>query len=136
MAQKLMGNVLVVDDQDNWRDAIIDLLSQDGHTTESAKSFEEAVQKLSEKSFDIAILDVRLVDQDILNIQGVELLKQIKARAQPPKVVILTGYPESIREGILEKYDADALVLKVPSNLGFSGKEFKERIQSLLAGIS
>jgi len=129
---KVTGHVLVVDDQVNWRKALINLLTKEGYLVNAVACFEEAVEKLSHDEFDLVVLDVRLVDRDTFNIQGLELLGLVKAREPAPKVVILTGYPESIREGVLEQYGADALVLKVPPGSKFDSKGFKEQVRKLL----
>jgi CheY-like chemotaxis protein len=111
---------------------LVDLLSAEGHTIEAAACFEEARGKISQQVFDLVILDVRLADKDVFNVEGLELLQLIKAQTPSPRVVILTGYPESIPTGTLEKWKADALILKVPSGSRFDSEGFKEKIQNLL----
>jgi CheY-like chemotaxis protein len=132
MKTKITGRILVVDDQDNWRKALTSLLSGEGHTVETVACFEEAVEEISQGAFDVVVLDVRLVDTDVFNTQGLELLRLAKAQATAPGVVILTGYPESIRDGILEEYGADALIFKVPPGSRFDSKGFKEQVWKLL----
>jgi hypothetical protein len=56
----------------------------------------------------------------------------IKGQTPSPSVIILTGYPESIRTGTLEKWKADALILKVPPGFRFDSEGLKERVQNLL----
>jgi len=132
MKKKITGRVLVVDDQDNWRKALASLLSKEGYTTKTASCFEAATREISQGTFDLVVLDVRLVDKDIFDVQGLELLQHAKAQESAPRVIILTGYPESIHEGVLEKYGADALVLKVPLGSRFDSRGFKEQVQKLL----
>ncbi len=132
MNSPMTGCILVVDDQENWRKALTDLLTKDGHSVMTAASFEEADVALAKTQFDIVVLDVRLVDNDIFNVYGLELLQKIKAQKNAPRVMILTGYPESIHDGILEKYGADSLVLKVPPGTRFDSRSFTKQIQSLL----
>lgn len=132
MSEDNSSSVLIVDDQQNWRDVLKNLLKQEGLAVHTASSFDEARKLLGTYKFSIVILDVRLEDQDIYNIQGIELLKTIKSQNPEARVVILTGYPESIREGVLERYSADALLLKVPSGSKFDIKGFKDKIHELL----
>jgi two-component system response regulator RegX3 len=132
MISKRNINILVVDDQENWREALTILLTEEGYKIKAAEYFEDAIRELEQKKFDLIVLDVRLVDPDIFNVQGVELLKIIKNQENAPKVVMLTGYPESVRDGILSEYGADALILKVPPNSKFDSQAFREKIQSLL----
>jgi DNA-binding response OmpR family regulator len=131
MRSEITGRILVVDDQDNWREALASLLTKEGHTVQTLARFEEAVEVISRDTFDLVILDVRLVDTDVFNVQGLELLRIVKAQKTAPKVIILTGYPESIRIGVLE-YGADALVLKVPLGSRFDSDSFKGQVQRLL----
>ena len=102
MNSKTAHNILVVDDQENWREALTLLLDGEGYKVETAEYFEDAIHFLSKMHFDLVILDVRLVDPDVFNVQGVELLRLIKSQKNAPKVVMLTGYPESLRDGVIE----------------------------------
>ena len=127
----LKRSILIVDDQDNWRKALTSLLTQEGHTVKTLSRFEEAEKEISQSAFDLVILDLRLVDAEFFNVQGLELLRLVKAKKAAPRVIILTGYPESLRLGVQE-YGADALVLKVPQDSRFDIKGFKAQVQSLL----
>lgn len=124
--------ILVVDDQDNWRAALTSLLEQAGHDVHTIGRFEEAKEELTESAFDLIVLDVRLVDEDIFNVQGLELLQLAREGGVDSKVVILTGYPGSLREDVPEKYGADEIMLKVPSGSRFDIRAFKQRIEELL----
>ena len=130
MTQQTPPCILVVDDQENWREALTDLLLDEGFCVAIAASFEAALQELEKARFAVVVLDVRLKDNDIFNVQGVELLKVIKSQPNAPKVIMLTGYPESVRDGILDLYQADALILKVPRQASFDPTAFIEQIHS------
>ncbi len=132
MNSEMTGRILVVDDQDNWRDALVSLLSKEGLAVKTIAHFAEAKEEISQEQFDLVVLDVRLVDADIFNVQGIELLQMVKAEGTAPKVIILTGYPENIRNGVLERYGADALILKVPPGSRFDSQGFKEQVRRLL----
>ncbi|MHA2275153.1 MAG: response regulator [Candidatus Kariarchaeaceae archaeon] len=132
MKTKIKYSILVVDDQDNWREALTQLLSTEGYTIKAVASFKEAKEQIALNIFDLVILDVRLMDIDVFNVQGIELLRLVKDQEPAPKAIILTGYPESIRKGVLERYGADALLLKVPEGSRFDTKGFKEKVKTLL----
>jgi CheY-like chemotaxis protein len=131
MSSKTSGHILVVDDQDNWRKALTCLLGDAGHTVKTAACFEDALDEISHDTFDIVVLDVRLVDADVFNVQGIELLRLLKTQKTVPGMIILTGHPESIRPQVLEEI-GDALVLKVPPGSKFDRKGFKDKILKLL----
>lgn len=125
--------ILVVDDQGNWRRMLRTLLEQEGYDVQEAINFIEAKTRIDSSIFDLLILDIRLVDEDIFNVQGLELLKLAKSQQPSPLVIILTGYPEIIREGVMKSLGADALMLKVPKGGRFNNNEFKKQVRTLLA---
>ena len=125
--------ILVVDDQGNWRKLLRTLLEREGYEVQEADSFEGATEKISNTLFDLLILDLRLVDEDVFNVQGLELLKLAKSQNNPPSVIIFTGYPEAIRAEVVNSLGIDALLLKVPAGGRFNGSEFKQQVRSLLA---
>jgi two-component system response regulator RegX3 len=132
MESRIIGRILVVDDQDNWREALTSLLSTEGYEVRAVSCFEDAAEEISQGVFDVVVLDVRLMDTDVFNVQGLELLRLAKGQEKAPRAMVITGYPESIRDEVLEEYGADALVLKVPPGSRFDSKGFKERVRELL----
>lgn len=130
---KVTGRILVVDDQENWREALVSLLHQEGHVVETCATYEETIIKVEESEFDLLIVDVRLVDSDLYNIQGVELVRFVKEQLGVAKTILLTGYPDSIRESALNHRWVDALVLKVSPDSGrFDSRAFKDLVENLL----
>jgi DNA-binding NtrC family response regulator len=132
MNSQVSGHILIVDDQANWREALTSLLSIEGFHVIAVATFEEAKHMLSQEAFDLIILDVRLSDADTFDVQGIELLRQAKSQTPNPKAIILTGYPESVRSGVPERYGADAFLLKVPPHLAFDTKGFRETVKRLI----
>ena len=132
MGEQIKGRILIVDDQENWRMALVSLLATEGYAVETAAHFEEAEIAIRQMILDLVVLDVRLADTDVFNVQGLELLKLIKTKKVPPKVIILTGYPESIREGVLKRYGADLLILKVPPGSKFDSEDFLHQVKALV----
>lgn len=133
MMDKNAKQILIVDDQDNWRKALEKLLGQEGYIVETVASFKEAKDRILQAVFDLLVLDVRLTDADVFNVQGLELLRLAKSQERVPAVIILTGYPESIRKGVLKRYNADALMLKVPPGARFDPQAFKNKVRELLS---
>lgn len=132
MSNKMRGNILIVDDQKNWRDALTDVLTKEGYAVKTAATFEDALKEISEDKFDLLISDVRFEDKFSSDIQGIELLSVVKSKTGSPRVMMLTGYPESIPDGVLERYNADDLVFKAPEGSRFDTNGFKEKVQELL----
>jgi CheY-like chemotaxis protein len=78
--------VLVVDDDADWRDAMVWCLSELGYRATVASSGEEALKRLSAERFSVMLLDLRMPGMD-----G----EQVAARLPPgsPHIVFLTGAP-------------------------------------------
>jgi DNA-binding NtrC family response regulator len=127
MPSPTMHNVLVVDDQANWRAAISTLLQTRGLEVDEAKTFQEAQAKIGDHAYHVVVLDVRFVDEDPFNVQGLELLRYIKALSPATKAVILTGYSNSIIEG-----SSMEVFHKVPPGSRFDSVGFAARIQELV----
>lgn len=85
MAKK--GNILVVDDEEVMRDVLESLLSQDGYRVELAKTGEEGLAKLSERSYDVILLDVSMP-----GIGGLRTLEEILKLDREAVVIMITAY--------------------------------------------
>jgi DNA-binding NarL/FixJ family response regulator len=77
--------ILLIDDQEIVRQGIRRIFEQNGnqHVFGEARSSDEALRLLSERAWDVAVLDLYLQDCD-----GLELLKDIK-RAKPELPVLI-----------------------------------------------
>ena len=86
--------VLVVDDEEEFRDMTIKRLSKRDILAEGAESGEQALERIKRNDIDVVLLDVKMP-----GMGGVEALRQIK-QAQPLiEVVMLTGHA-SVESGI------------------------------------
>lgn len=128
MSVSKAGRILVVDDQKNWRELLKILLEKDGFQVTTVESFGECQDTLQRITFDLVILDLRLVDQDTFNVEGLALLHEIRTKSSSTRVVILTGYPDSIKS----ETGADAVILKVPPEKTFDKVAFKKLIRELI----
>jgi len=79
--------VLVVDDERNIRNNTILTLESDGHYAEGAEDSGGALMRLREEDFDFVLLDLRLGDED-----GLELLQEIRKRFPKVTVALFTAY--------------------------------------------
>lgn len=83
--------VLVVDDDRLSRSSLVRNLKNDsrqmGYTVKEAESGSQALEILSNESFDLVLTDLLMPDMD-----GIEVLKQIKAKSPKTEVLIVTGY--------------------------------------------
>jgi DNA-binding NtrC family response regulator len=79
--------VLVVDDEEELRKAIVEILTLEGFEVDPASSAEEAAEKLSQTAYDVLITDHNLPGKT-----GVELLEESLARYPEIIGVVITGY--------------------------------------------
>ncbi len=85
--------ILVVDDLPDWRKTIKGLLTDAGyHQVDVAESKQAALELLEAKSFDLAILDMRLDETNEDNIEGLDLAAEIRRGWPQVKIIMLTGY--------------------------------------------
>jgi len=80
--------ILIVDDEEGIRAALVKLFARELFEPRAAASFEEAIALAEGSYFAAAVLDVRLGGRD----RGVELLSELRARDPDIAVVMVTGY--------------------------------------------
>ncbi len=96
------GRILVVDDLPDIRATLTGLLADEGYLVRSACSLAEARELVTAERFHIAVLDVRLDESDVENVDGLRLMHEIKALDPSVEIVILTGYAnvDIVREAL------------------------------------
>jgi DNA-binding NtrC family response regulator len=85
MAKK--GNVLVADDEEIMREVLESLLSQEGYRVDLAKTGEEGLLRLSERPYDVILLDVSMP-----GIGGLRSLEEILKIDREAVVIMITAY--------------------------------------------
>jgi len=86
--------VLVVDDEDDFRETIVKRLQGRHLDTTGVASGEEALRIMEQEAFDVVVLDVLMPGMD-----GIEVLKEMKKRWPLTEVIMLTGHA-SVESGI------------------------------------
>src|SRR5437763_2456202 len=84
MSRKI--RVLVVDDNEVFRDLVVDQLSEFEIEATSLASGEEALKSLKKTDYDVVLLDIKMG-----GISGLDTLRQIKAMEDAPEVIMLTA---------------------------------------------
>lgn len=83
-------SVLVVDDEKLISLDLKKIIASQGHDVATAQSGVEAIRMIEDSSFDLVFLDLVLPD-----INGLEVLREIKKSKRDLPVVLITGYPDS-----------------------------------------
>src|SRR5437763_1254797 len=81
------GSILIIDDEAGIRESLETLLEFEGYSVESAEDGEEGMARLSERTFDLVLLDFALPDRN-----GLEILGDIRARDSQLAVIMITAY--------------------------------------------
>jgi DNA-binding NtrC family response regulator len=79
--------ILIVDDDDNMRENLIDILGEEGYKNTGVESIELARQQLREEFYNLVLLDIKFPDGS-----GLELLKGRKSRNTDLMIVVCTGF--------------------------------------------
>jgi DNA-binding NtrC family response regulator len=111
-------DILVVDDDQATRLSLAYALSDAGHHVTEASDGEEAIALASERTFDVALLDVRLPKVD-----GLTIFRRLRLRAPTTAVILMTAFATisdavaSLREGaydyVTKPFDPEELTLRV-----------------------
>ena len=79
--------ILIVEDEQDIRDAIAMLLTDAGYTVAAVDSGEEALAQLSTTDYDVVLSDIRMP-----GIDGLELLRRVRDWFPQTTVMIMTAY--------------------------------------------
>jgi two-component system response regulator HydG len=79
--------ILIVDDEPEHREVLDIILSSKGYQTKTCAGGKEALEILKETHFDLVLTDFIMPEMD-----GMELLKQIKDSYKDVEVIVITGY--------------------------------------------
>jgi DNA-binding NtrC family response regulator len=101
------ARILIIDDDENIRKVLTTILEEEGYIIESVDTGKKAIERTKRKSYNLALIDIRLPD-----IEGIELLTRMKDTTPKMRKIIITGYPtiqnavEAVNRG------ADAYIMK------------------------
>jgi two-component system response regulator AtoC len=82
-----MAKILVVDDEEGLREFLAEALAGDGHAVDSRADGQEALDALARQSYDLLVTDLRMP-----NVDGLELLRRVRAELPEMEVLVLTAY--------------------------------------------
>ena len=80
-------NVLIVDDEEDFVEAVVERLRLRGFVAEGATNGHDALELLVRRSFDVVLLDVKMP-----GLGGLEVIRTIKEKRPALQVVLLTGH--------------------------------------------
>ena len=102
-----MSRILVIDDESEFCEFVRTALEQEGHEVRTAHSGAEAMLALDDDSPDLVLMDVKMPD-----VNGLELLPQIKAVSRRSIVLVITAVNDYTIADLLYEVGADGYLTK------------------------
>ena len=113
-----MARILIVDDQDNARCMLSDMLQAEGYAVDQAEGGESACIMVGETSYDLVITDLRMGD-----VGGLDVLQRTREASPLTEVIVMTAFGtvedavEAMRLGardfVQKPFIEDELLIKV-----------------------
>ena len=83
-----MKKILIVDDDSYILSSFSQVLTKKGFEVSTAENGKQALEKLKQSSFDVALIDVCLPD-----MEGTDILEDAKKELEKTIKIMLTGHP-------------------------------------------
>ncbi len=117
-----MVKILIIEDEKAIRMALEDDFLAEGYLVDSAVTGTEGLQKGMDPTFDIILLDIMLPELD-----GLEVLKELRKRDIGTPVIMLTAKSQEIDKILGLEFGADDYVTKP-----FSPRELQARVKAII----
>ncbi len=101
MAERTKLKILVVDDDQDVCDYLQDFLTREGYRVSTLVKPMDALLEIKEGRYQIVLLDIRMPELD-----GIQLLRQVRAIDSDVCVIIMTAYPSV--DSAIDTMKADA----------------------------
>ena len=92
------AKVLIVEDESNWQGRLSLPFIDQGWEVQMASSYDEAMRLLDQHTFAVFVVDVRLVDYDRENVDGLKFVEQVCSREFSGLVLILSVWETSLNQ--------------------------------------
>jgi signal transduction histidine kinase/CheY-like chemotaxis protein len=123
VVQEIKAKILIIDDDDNIRDVMSDMLEFMDHTTSQAASGEEGAEKFRDGDFDLVITDLGMP-----GISGWEVTRICKSLKPNIPVIMISGWGNQLDDELVRQSGLDAIMAKP-----FEMTKIKSLIQDVLA---
>ncbi|HRK08749.1 MAG TPA: response regulator [Pseudobdellovibrionaceae bacterium] len=101
-----MAKILIVDDDELFRDALEKNLRGIGFEVSSAENGRLALESMKQTQFDVIVSDIRMPEMD-----GIELLRAIRSNSQLP-VILMTGFADIMETHSAHQLGANEFIAK------------------------
>ena len=86
LVDRKLIRLLIVDDEEDFRDASCSYFRKFGYQVESAENGRLALELTEKSAFDVAVIDIHMPEMD-----GLELLEQLQEGDNETQAIMLTG---------------------------------------------
>jgi CheY-like chemotaxis protein len=88
------GRILIIDNLEQWRIALVGILRDGDYLADSASTISEALKLLHENFYHLLVADIRMDETDGSNIDGMDLLRELDKSGldKATKVMMLSAY--------------------------------------------
>jgi len=125
-----LSEILIVDDDSNFRGLLEEFLNKQGFHTSAVGDGEDAVEQLSKRKIDVALLDLMMPGMD-----GYEVMDFINDQELETNVIVMTGHAStqsavtSLRKGVYDFLDKpfDLEVLSATIQRAIGKKRSKDK---------
>jgi CheY-like chemotaxis protein len=101
------AKILVIDDSEEVREVLRELLSRHGYTVVTSPDGESGLVELEARSFDLAMIDLGLP-----GISGLEVAQRLKSRWPATRVALMTGYGDRMGSEDVKSKGVDFVLAK------------------------
>ncbi|MFP4313940.1 MAG: response regulator [Alphaproteobacteria bacterium] len=124
-SQFLEGHILLVEDQDNVREMMIDMLERMGYQVDCCETGLEALTVIKD-SFDY--YDLVITDHNMPKMTGLEMIQQVHMIDENVPFILLSGYSREKLQDMMKEHPAIKCILRKP----VSNKKLREEINKIL----
>ena len=146
---KKVAKILVVDDDEQMREDIAEMLSREGYEVAHVGSGEEALKKLKKEDIDVILTDLMMP-----GIDGMEVLRQSKKLKPAVRIIMITGFGtienavEAMKDGASDYVSKPFKIGEVQATVKRALEEVKfsktlsttgnrdDRVQEMLSSLS
>lgn len=126
MILETVCSILIVDDDKSWQNINKIVLGKYGFHIDTASTKDEAIGKIKKNDYEIAVVDLRLEDDDQSNFDGIEIIKEMHKKNPTTRILVKSGYLSPNVENELKVLSVSDIFDKSTSN-----KELAKRINKL-----
>lgn len=102
-----LESVLIIDDDVSLTKILREELTSVGYEVEVMNESSEALNRLQNEFYDLILLDLKMPQVD-----GFEILKELRAKNYPGKIIVMTAYADVENAVLAKKLGADDFLSK------------------------